>query len=537
MRRFNILCLFGIAWMGSAFFPAGDDDRLAIYSSLDTLADILTTVRDNSPGQVNAQHMVESAIEGLLEQLDPHSGFYNVDQYRTMREDQQGSFYGVGIIVGYQKNYLTVISPVQGTPAFEAGMRAGDMIVAIDGENTEGLDVTGGIRLLRGEKGTEVVLTVQRPGLDQPIIFTIERAEIPSNNVRTSFMLDEKTGYVALKDFGDTATEELSAAIQSLDKQGMAQLMLDLRGNPGGLLPQAIGVASLFLPGGKLIVSTKGRLQETSQDYYSEYQSPLKQMPLIVLIDRGSASASEIVAGAIQDHDRGLILGVSSWGKGLVQSVFPMDKGTKGLALTTSRYYTPSGRNIQGKYDSIEEYYNPTSSESFYFGNRDNFAGKIFKTEHGRDVLEVRGITPDVYISFPQLAEDIQTMEAKNRFFDFAAEHQDDYSDIDQNWRSGDQVFTDFTAWLASRDEDPAGLGPNREVVLQKITYQMLYIHDMAWAWQYLMRVDNQVSAAMDLFNQAQELLAVYKGEAELRETYDNELRHFAKLNQPTNNP
>ena len=359
-----------------------ENNELAIYRSLDRLSEVLTLVRHHSPNPVASETLMEGAIDGLLTQLDPHSSFYNSDRYQTMKEDQQGAFYGIGIIVGFQNDRLTVISPLEGTPAFEAGMRAGDVIASIDGVKTEDLPVYEAIRLLRGQKGSEVIVTTLRRGVEGPLFFTLRRAEIPTSNVRAHFLLEDgQTGYVALKDFGETAASEVSAALKELT--GMQQLILDLRGNPGGLLPQAIEVASLFLPGEKLVVSTRGRFRNATQSYHSRESSTAPQVPLIVLIDRGSASASEIVAGAIQDHDRGLIVGVNSWGKGLVQSVFPLSEGTKGLALTTSRYFTPAGRNIQGSYDSFEDYYRPESSEKLYFSTRENVP--MVKTTHGRE--------------------------------------------------------------------------------------------------------------------------------------------------------
>jgi len=532
MRFFRIFGLVLLSFTAGAWQE--DDGELAIYRSLDQLSEVLTTVRSHSPNPVPSETLMEGAIDGLLSQLDPHSNFYNKDRYLTMKEDQHGAFFGIGIMVGFQNDRLTVISPVEGTPAFEAGMRAGDVIAAIDGTKTDDLPVYDAIRLLRGQEGSEVVVTALRRGVEGPLVFTLKRAEIPTSNVRAHFLLDDgKTGYVALKDFGETAARELGDILNELAGQNMKQLILDLRGNPGGLLPQAIEVASLFLPGEKLVVSTRGRFRNATQSYLSHKTSSAAQVPMIVLIDRGSASASEIVAGAIQDHDRGLIVGVNSWGKGLVQSVFPLSNGTKGLALTTSRYYTPAGRNIQGSYDSFVEYYRPDSSEKIYFSKRENVP--VVKTTHGREIMEVRGITPDVYIGFPNTPELIRTLDDEHAaFFNFAAEAQDRFGVISPDWEADGRVIAAFKDYLVAKDIPHQDFDTNYEEIRRKLTYEFIYIssdvHSSEWAWRYRMKSDDHIHAALALFQRAGELFAVYNGEAELSPNYTTDLIHFAEL-------
>ncbi len=530
MRKTQLLALFLLIPAATALLKPKSTNKEAIFESLDTLAEIMTVVQQNAPGKMDGQELVEGAIDGLLGQLDPHSNYYNEDRFQTMKEDQKGSFYGIGIIVGFQNEQLTVISPLDGAPAFTAGIRAGDVIASIDKVVTKDLDFQDAIRLLRGEDGSQVEVTVRRQGFSEPLSFSIRRAEIPSENVRASFMLDQTTGYIALRDFGETAGKEVGEAMQSLESQGMKQLVLDLRGNPGGLLPQAIEVSSLFIPGKKLVVSTQGRLQNSSQEYYSEKTSPVEQVPLIVLIDRGSASASEIVAGAIQDHDRGLIVGVNSWGKGLVQSVFPLSKGSKGLALTTSRYYTPSGRNIQGSYESLEAYYNPGSSEALYF-EPPNKETVFKKTRHGRDVMEVRGITPDVYIAHLKTPEVVLDLELRHSaFFNFATAHQEAYGKVDRDFKVDGRVLDAFMEFLKEKDIDVAPLAEHADILKKKLKYQFLYIANPKWSWEFLMKNDHQVGAAMELFTKAAELLDVYNGTVEIRSGYAQELRKYARL-------
>lgn len=512
---------------------AYNDDE-ALYSAMDTLAEILVLTQKQSPQEVPPHDLVEGAISGLLKQLDPHSSYYDADRYQTMREDQNGAFFGIGVIVGYQNRRLTVVTALEGAPAAKAGIRPGDVIVGIDGEDTSKSKVSDAVRLLRGEEGVPVILSISRPGMDEPLSFVLVRSEIPTNNVRGTFMVDDKTGYVALKDFGEHATAEVADAVLMMEDQGMEQLVLDLRGNPGGLLPQAISVAGLFLPGNKVIVSTKGRIRNANREYTSERRSHLKQIPLIVLIDRGSASASEIVAGAIQDHDRGLIVGVNSWGKGLVQSVFPLNSGISGLALTTSRYYTPSGRNIQGSYDSWESYYSPKSSEQLFFSNSEK-SRRPFKTSKGRQVYEERGITPDVFIATPEDPEVVRELTFRHAaFFNFAAVYQEDFGVIDRDWEAGDAVLDRFEAFLMEKKLPTSGVRKHRDAVRAELTYQFLLISGAgegeSWSTRHALKNDSQFQAALDLFDEARELLQVYNGEQNLRDDYTDGLIQYARM-------
>ena len=529
--HFLAMAILILTLTGLLLSKSGTKNREVIYESLGALAEIITVAKQNTPADFKQKEMVEGAIDGLLEQLDPHSSFYNKSRYQTMREDQRGAFFGIGVIVGYQNDHLTVISPLDGTPAAKAGIRAGDVISQIDGAPIDDLDFYDAIRLLRGNEGAEVVVQIMRPGMDEPLSFPLNRAEIPSNNVRTSFMVDQQTGYVALKDFGESASIEVSDAVGALQKEGMRQLILDLRGNPGGLLPpEAIKVSSLFIPGRKLVVSTKGRLQNANQEYSSESSSTIDPLPLVVLIDRGSASASEIVAGAIQDHDRGLILGVNSWGKGLVQSVFPLGEGNKGMALTTSRYYTPSGRNIQGDYASRESYYNPESSERIYFEQKHDNAN-IFKTVHGRDVFEVRGITPDVYIDYPEVPKLVQKLQGTHSaFFNFATRYQDKLGVVGPDWEADNLALETFRGFLEKERIEHADFDAHQEIIKQQITQNMLYIRNQSWAWHFQAKHDPHIHASLDMFQKAEELLHVYKGEASIPSNYTSELRHYAEL-------
>src|SRR6185436_9505800 len=303
--------------------------------SLDEYADILTTLSDWSPEPIGPDKIVYASIHGMLSRLDPHTAFLEPDEFSQMKEKQHGSFYGLGIQIQKRMGRITVIAPMEGTPAYKLGIRAGDIITHIENEEIkEDVTTDDVVRKLRGPKGSQVTITIRRAGIDEPLRMTITRAEIPTYSVRYAFMMTPEVGYLLLADFTHTSSRELKAAIERLQKQGMKKLLLDLRGNPGGVLDQSVDVADVFLERGSKIVYTRGRTSSSAQDYVAPGDGLHFDQPLVVLVSRGSASASEIVAGAIQDHDRGLIVGQRTWGKGLVQSVYTLPYGA-GLALTT----------------------------------------------------------------------------------------------------------------------------------------------------------------------------------------------------------
>jgi len=369
--------------------------------SLDEYADILTTLAEWAPEQMGPEKFVYASIHGMLGRLDPHTAFLEPDDYAAMREKQAGSFFGLGIQIQKRMGKITVIAPMDGTPAYKMGVRAGDIISAIeDDEIKEDASTDEVVKKLRGPKGTQVTITIRRPGIDEPIRMTITRAEIPTLSVPYAFLVAPETGYILLRDFTHTSSRELALAIEKLEKHGMKRLLLDLRGNPGGVLDQAVDVADIFLPKGSKVVYTRGRTNSSAQDFYAPGEGVHFDRPLVVLVNRGSASASEIVAGAIQDHDRGLLVGQRSWGKGLVQSVYTLPYGA-GLALTTARYYTPSGRWIQRDFSDLLAYVNPTdpdAPDANKNGEESRKTGQPFYTEAGRIVYAAGGITPDVLV-------------------------------------------------------------------------------------------------------------------------------------------
>ena len=322
----------------------------------DEFATALAAIETHYVDEVDTERLVYQAIGGMLQTLDPHSNFMDPRSYAQLRERQEGRYYGLGISINVIDGNITVNSLFEGSPAHRTGIRRGDVIARISGTSAKDMSTDEAVRLLRGPKGTAVDISIRRTGYDELIDLTVERDEITLATIQGAFMVDLRTGYVKLGDFSETTDRDLRRALNRLNDEGMERLILDLRGNPGGPLDQAIKVSNQFLPRGDLIVYTRGRVDNSDQDYHAREEGGFTELPLVVLVNRNSASASEIVAGAIQDHDRGLIVGETTFGKSLVQSVYRVSHGA-GLALTTARYYTPSGRMIQRPWDeTFDEY-------------------------------------------------------------------------------------------------------------------------------------------------------------------------------------
>jgi carboxyl-terminal processing protease len=353
---------------------------------------------------VNEKKLVEDAIIGMFEKLDPHSVYIPKEELQQMNEPLEGSFEGVGIQFNILHDTLVVVSPIPGGPSEKVGIMPGDKIIKVDGKNIAGVGIKNSDvqKLLRGKKGTKVNVSILRHGEKELLDFTIIRDEIPIFSVDASFMIDDKTGYIKVNRFAKETITELEAAFEKLKKQNMQNLILDLQGNGGGYLKTAIDMADEFLNDKQLIVYTEGRTQPRSE-YYSTPRGEFQKGKLIILIDEGSASASEIVSGAMQDHDRALIVGRRSFGKGLVQKPFGLPDGSA-IRLTTARYYTPSGRSIQRSYEGgKKDYYNDLMKryEHGELTNKDSihFPDSLkYKTDHGRIVYGGGGIMPDVFV-------------------------------------------------------------------------------------------------------------------------------------------
>lgn len=359
----------------------------------------LSAVEREYVEKLPSDRLVYGAIDGMLKTLDPHSSFFDPKEYARMRERQEGRYYGLGITIQAIDGDITVMSIFEGSPAYKRGLRRGDIIARVEGQDAKGWTSDDAVKKLKGPKGTKVNISLRRRGYDSLIDMDVVRDEVNITTVRGAFMMDKETGYVKLAEFSETSDRELGAALEQLTAKGMKRLMLDLRDNPGGLLEQAIRASNRFLPRGDLIVYQRGRIPNSDQDYRATEASDYTHLPIVTLVNRNSASASEIVAGALQDHDRALVVGETTFGKALVQSVYRISEGA-GVAVTTGRYYTPSGRMIQRPWDgTFDEYLTYSLRDQKQDRERSNADLKY--TDAGRKVFSGGGIEPDKFLAGP----------------------------------------------------------------------------------------------------------------------------------------
>ena len=486
--------------------------RNELQNRLKEYTDLLSAASYWSAEDVGSDKLVYSSIEGMMRTLDPHSNFLEPTDYEEMQDRQKGTFYGLGILVTKRNDQVTVITPLEGTPAARLGIRAGDVISEVEGTKTSELTLDEVVRKLKGPKGTSVSIKIVRVGMTEAIPLTIVREAIPTNSISNVLMIRPGVGYIRIKDFTYTTVRELDEAIAKLQGQGMQKLILDLRLNPGGLLDAAVGVSDHFINKGEMIVYTKGRTPDSFQEYTAPGKFDRVNVPLVVLINRGTASASEIVAGAIQDHDRGLLVGETSWGKGLVQSVYNLPYGA-GLALTTSKYYTPSGRNIQRDYSSFYDYYVAEEPEGDA-GKMDLKDRQIFRTDTGRKVYGGGGITPDVIVRPRELSRLVQLLEVRGAIFDFAVRYDAAHPDLTRAFEITPQVMEDFVKFaaakdIASVDEIRKGMasGSDRDYVERSLRAEIVAAK-FGYEASYPIRLqaDDQVLKALELLPQAEQL-------------------------------
>jgi carboxyl-terminal processing protease len=453
---FSLIVFFAVCAVVGTFLQRSvgaqsSQDESQIRDNLKSFTDVYAIVEQNYAEPIKGDKadsaIYDGAIPGMLRVLDPHSNFYDPKAYAKMREDQRGHYYGVGMVIQQQDKKVYVITPYEGTPSFRAGLRPGDIISAIDGKSTEGMTSDTVAKNLKGPKGTHVQVSVIREGQSKPLTFDLIRDEIPHPSVDLKYEIRPGIGYIHLTQFQETTAQEVNQAIDSFPN--LKGLVFDLRGNPGGLLSQAVEVSDHLLTKGQTIVSQRGRAYP-DQNYTATHGNDGKTFPIVVLVNRNTASAAEIVSGALQDHDRALIVGETTFGKGLVQTVYNLSENT-GLALTTYHYYTPSGRLIQRNYSGVslyDYYYNHAGATAPGAANRE-----VKMTDSGRTVYGGGGITPDEKIDSPKsnkFQEELGPYE-KNAFFHYAPHYLSNRT-VDKNFQVDDAVMSDFKQYLTSQD-------------------------------------------------------------------------------------
>ncbi len=507
-------------------------------SLLRDFSETLAVVESEYVEKISSEDLIESGIRGMLRTLDPHSSFFSHSDYDKLQEQQKGKYYGLGISIRAEApgsgRVLVVEPPAHGTPAYKAGLRAGDIISQIEGEPIEDWDIDEAvIPHLKGPKGTIVNITVERPGENEPLYFAVERDEIPIYTIKYAFRINPDIGYIRIAKFAETTGDELEKALKMLDESTLSGLILDLRDNPGGSLDQALRVSDFFLNKEQVIVKTRSRTGKGDRNYRAN-QDQKYRYPMIVLINQNSASASEIVAGALQDHDRALIMGKTSFGKALVQTVFPLE-GKRGLALTTGKYYTPSGRLIQRDYsNSFWDYYN-NRGES----DGSTAGGEEFFTDSGRVVYGEGGITPDEFVELDRMPEATRRLQRKNLFRIFAsklysgeiktdlaklpdAKEYDEFTPQLKN-ASIDRIsvtdntlksFIDFAEKSENIKVSPTELAEEDAVIRNFLLQEILMIvAGDEISYEAFLEIDNQVQDALRRIPAARDLLAMLDSE------------------------
>lgn len=488
--------------------PSAEPSEQDLASALRQFTSIYRLVEENAAERANPDTSIyKGAIPGMLRTLDPHSSFFDPRDFQEMREEQRGKYYGVGMTIQPKDSRIVVVAPFTGSPAYKAGIRPGDVILEVDGKRTEGLSSKEVADLLRGPKGTPVTVVIGREGADKPLTFQLTRGEIPRYSVQTAFWLKPGIAYIDIEMFNENTSEELEAAFRRLGESGMKGLVLDLRSNPGGLLSEGVAVAGRFLKKGQVVVSHRGRTSP-ERPYIAANGGTAGNYPIVVLVDRYSASAAEIVAGALQDHDRGWVFGDNTFGKGLVQTVFPLSENT-GLALTTAKYYTPSGRLIQRDYGSgsfYEYYYNRKE------GPKDTLDVKM--TDSGRPVYGGNGIQPDekFTIKYNRFQFDLLRKAAFREYIPKYFAGRD--ARLGREWSPDQAMLDDFHAFLLKNNYQftEAEFAENNDWVRQQLKREALVTSvGLDESLKYAVEIDPAVQKAVEALPKAQALLDLQK--------------------------
>jgi carboxyl-terminal processing protease len=470
-----LVALFAIVSGGWLLQRGGPDATRAADERV--LIEILQRISRDYVDEHRTDELYRMAVEGLLRELgDPHTTFMTAEDYRGLREQTTGEYGGLGIQIAERNGWITILSPLPGTPAERAGLLSGDRIVEVEGRSTEGWSDQDAVKVLRGPRGSPVTIKVARPGVPQPIEYHLVREEIHVNSVRTAYLIEPGVGYAKLDLFSETSTSDLRTAIARMKQEGMRAMILDLRANPGGLLDQGVSVSDLFLPPGKPIVETRARNPRDNVTFRSSRPEEFAEMPIVVLVDQFSASASEIVAGALQDHDRAVVLGVPTFGKGSVQTLFPLSGGNY-LKMTTGKWYTPVGRSIQKDgHADVEDLLAMAEEPIADDGTPvpvedpvDPAEREAYRTEGGRIVFGGGGIVPDLNVRPDTLTA------AEREFFDAASRAGNKYSDA---------IFR-YAVDFARRNPD---LQPNFAVTpeMERELYEVLRADGVEVTWEQM---------------------------------------------------
>jgi carboxyl-terminal processing protease len=462
--------------------------------------------------------LIKDAINGMLSDVDPHTNFFTADEFADFTTSTKGEFGGLGIQIDKKGDYITVVSPIEGTPAYKMGIMAGDRIIKVDGANVVGISTDDVIKKMRGPKDSKVTITISRPGVKDPLDFEITRDIIKVKSVPYAFKLDNGVGYIRINQFSSHTTEELRAALDGLEKQGIRGLIIDLRFNPGGILNEAIDTVNEFIGKDKLVVFTKGRNKDANMEYFTRYDRIRTGYPVVVMINEASARAAEIFAGSLQDWDKGLIVGKTSFGKGSVQQIFPLSDGN-GMKITTAKYYIKSGRCIHKDInDKILRGKEVTEADKAKAEAESHKA--IFHTVNGRVVYGGGGITPDIEIDSPLLTKLEVEMRRKNVFFNYAVDYMVKHQhNVSTDFQLNDATFNDFMTYVKNQGitYSPAELDSARTFIKVSLESDIIAKKDEVASYKRGLTLDQQFENTLSLFDNYKTLDAMFKYAATLQ--------------------
>lgn len=446
--RYVLLAIAGLLLVGGASATSSSKN---VYNDIKTYNRVLANVYDKYVDEKDSGDLIRASIEGMMKSLDPHSAFLEKKQYDDLLLETQGKYGGVGISIDVRDEWLTVVSPIEGTPAYKLGIRAGDRIVAIEGKSTKGITTADAAKVLRGPKGTSVTITIARKGEPQPFDLTIERDVVELKSVPYKGVVRDGIGYLRLSRFSEDSGREVEEGLRALVEQGAKGIIFDLRSNHGGLLTQAVSVSDKFLERGKLISYTQGRHAEDRSEYFATEKPVLpRSLPVVVLVNGSTASASEIVSGALQDDGRAVILGELTYGKGLVQTLIPLEPDVS-LKLTTAKWYTPAGRCIQKPFEDESE------EPELLVGDGDTPEGTLEKDGGSAEIPAKRtegGIAPDIVLEGDSVSRYAMELLSANHFFRFAVNWTSEHRDVPRGWRPDAAVIAEFGRYLEEQKFD-----------------------------------------------------------------------------------
>lgn len=492
-----------LLFVATTAFAQNENKGGDIYSQLGLFSEVLNRLKQYYVTDLNDEELIKAAIVGMLGSTDPHTTYFTKDEFQDFTTSTKGAFGGLGIQIDMVGEYVTVISPIEGTPAYRMGITAGDRIVKVDSTSVVGFSTDQAIKLMRGDVGTKVTITISRPGIPEPLEYNITREVIKIRSVPYSFKLDNGVGYIRISQFNENTTTELREALNELERDNMRGLILDLRWNPGGLLDQAVDTVNEFIGKDKLVVETKGRIPSSNRQHYTRYDSKPRKYPIIVLVNEASASASEIFAGSLQDWDKGLVMGKTSFGKGSVQQLFPLANGN-GIKITTSYYYIKSGRCIH-KMINDKILQGEDVSETDIKADEVKSHEQTYYTVNKRVVYGGGGITPDIEVESDYLTRFGAELRRKNVFFNFAVDYLVDHDHkVSKDIVIDDNIMSRFLTYARDNgvqytvsDLDSASVFIKNSIKSE--LFRKVYGDNEAY--KVTISEDKQLMAAVDLFN------------------------------------